>query len=499
MSLLYSIYFWSFAFAPERSSMQNSLRAIDFAISADCLREFAWIVRIAIILLCALIWQTTWLLQQRRRFRQRLKQKLQQSRQRFDRLLNLQDITERRQAEAALQQQSRQLADVLLLQQEIAAKSPILDEVMALIVDRVQQLTGADGSVIEMVEGSELVYRAANGVAAAHVGLRLNINTSLSGYCIQTGEILSCPDTETDSRVNIAACRQTGIRSMVVVPLSLQGQTIGVLKTFAAVPNRFTEQNVQTLQLIAGFLSNTLRLFFELQAKEQVLTALQTSEERYRSVIAALSEGITLQNADGTICATNASAEQILGLTTDQIMGRSSLDPHWYSIHEDGSPFPGSQHPAMVTLRTGKPCRNVIMGISKPDGQLTWISINSQPLFHPGELLPYAVVTSFSDITERQQMEVALRESQQQLSLALEGSGDGLWDWRIDTGAVYVSSRWLEMLEYTEGDLPSTLEMWQNMMHPDDRSWVFDRLNDHLNDSTISYQFEYRVRTKSGQ
>lgn len=67
---------------------------------------------------------------------------------------------------------------------------------MALIVDRVQELTHADGSVIEMVEGDELVYRAANGVAAPYVGLRLNIATSLSGRSVKTGEIICCTDTE---------------------------------------------------------------------------------------------------------------------------------------------------------------------------------------------------------------------------------------------------------------------------------------------------------------
>lgn len=129
--------------------------------------------------------------------------------------------------------------------------------------------------------------------------------------------------------------------------------------------------------------------------------ALPESEERYRSVIAAMAEGIVLQEASGEIRAGNASAERILGLSQEQMMGKTSLDPGWRSIREDGSPFPGPEHPAMVTLATGEPCADVIMGVHKPDGSLTWISINSQPLFHRGSDRPAAVVTSFSDITDR--------------------------------------------------------------------------------------------------
>jgi diguanylate cyclase (GGDEF)-like protein/PAS domain S-box-containing protein len=317
-------------------------------------------------------------------------------------VLSFQDITERRQTQASLQLRSHQQAVAIAIQQEIAAISPNLHQVMAVIIDRAQQLTDADGAVIEMVEGDELVYRAANGTATQYIGLRLRIATSLSGRCVETGETLYCNDTETDHRVDKAACRLQGIRSMVVIPFSrLTEKTTGVLKVFSATDYAFTEQSIQTLQLITGFLSNALHLAGMFQDKESLLTALQISEERYCSVITAMAEGVVLQNADGTICTSNTSAEQILSLSTEQIIGRSSLDLTLHTIHEDGSPFPGEQHPAMVTLQTGEPCRNVVMGVSQPNGQFTWISINAQPLFHPNQPLPYAVVTSFSDITER--------------------------------------------------------------------------------------------------
>lgn len=319
------------------------------------------------------------------------------------------DITELKQIETALQQKSERLATIITVQQDIALNHPNLDAVMDLIVRHAQELTRANGAVIELLEGDELVYRAASGIATPYVGLRLNAATSLSGKSIAAGQILQCDDVETDPRVNLAACRKIGLRSMLVVPLITASGRIGVLKVFSQTPTDFVDQDVQTLQLMAGFLTASIQLAAEFESKNLLFQALQESENRYRSVVTVMSEGVVLQQSDGQITACNSSAERILGLTQDQMMGCTSIDPRWQTIHEDGTSFPGEMHPAMVTLRTGEPQSQVVMGIYKPDGSLTWISINSQPLFRPDQSRPDAVVTSFVDITTQKQAEATLR------------------------------------------------------------------------------------------
>ncbi|MFS8119445.1 MAG: PAS domain S-box protein, partial [Microcoleus sp.] len=264
----------------------------------------------------------------------------------------MKDITDRKQAEAALKKEFERLATVIATQQEIALRNPNLEAVMAVITDRTQKLIGADGAVIEMLEGDELVYRAAGGMAAASVGLRIKVATSLSGQCITSGEIFQCNDTETDPQIDLVGWRSLGVRSMVAVPLLDQDDRVGVLKVLSATPCAFTESDIQTLQLMAGFMAGSLHLAAEFETKNSLLSQLLESDERYRSVITTMTEGVVLQLANGQITTCNASAERILGLTPDQMMGRTSVDLDWRTVGEDGEPFPGEQHPAMITLRT---------------------------------------------------------------------------------------------------------------------------------------------------
>lgn len=154
----------------------------------------------------------------------------------------------------------------------------------------------------------------------------------------------------------------------------------------------------------------------DITERKQAEEVSRKGEERYRSVIAAMQDGIVILDADGSIRTCNRSAERILGLSAEQIIGRTARDPRWQAIHEDGSPFPNETFPAVVTLRTGEPCSNIIMGVYKPDGNLTWISINSEPLFEADGTTLAGVVTSLEDITERRLTETALRQASTELA-----------------------------------------------------------------------------------
>lgn len=142
--------------------------------------------------------------------------------------------------------------------------------------------------------------------------------------------------------------------------------------------------------------------------------ALRDSEERYKTVLAALMEGVVLIDAKGRILAANPSAERILGLSKDQIMSRNYNDPEWGVVHEDGTT---SVEGFFTTrsLQTGESYKNAVTGLRRSDGQLIWLMGNTQPLFRPNEEAPHAVVASFFDITERKEMEAQIQKLNSEL------------------------------------------------------------------------------------
>jgi diguanylate cyclase (GGDEF)-like protein len=103
-----------------------------------------------------------------------------------------------------------------------------------------------------------MLYRAVVGDAEAHLGVRVPMAGSLAGLALSTGETLHCADTKTDPRVDRDACRRIGVRSMICVPLAHDGQAVGVLKVFAAVPHAFGEQDERTLELVGGLAASTV-------------------------------------------------------------------------------------------------------------------------------------------------------------------------------------------------------------------------------------------------
>jgi len=239
-----------------------------------------------------------------------------------------------------------------------------------------------------------------------------------------------------------------------------------------ALQKAHDELEIKVEQRTAQLRNANQQLQGEIAERQRASLALRESEERYRSVVTAMHEGIVLQTADGKICACNASAERILGLTSEQMIGRTSLDPSWRPIHEDGSYFPGELHPSIVTLATGKPCLNVVMGVHKPNGELTWIVINSEPLFREQETKPYAVVTSFSDITDRKQAEETLRK----LSRAVEQTADDVIITNSDGVIEYVNSAFEQLTGYTKeeaiGNTPRILKSGKHDQNFYEQLWV---------------------------
>jgi PAS domain S-box-containing protein len=135
------------------------------------------------------------------------------------------------------------------------------------------------------------------------------------------------------------------------------------------------------------------------------------SEARYRSVIAALDEGILILDGDGVVQTANESAARILGVPRNALVGWSSRAASWPVYHDHGTANRTEALLQLVALAAEEPRTGVVMEIERPDTTRIWTSINTRPLFRRGQPAPYAVVMSFTDITERMHIEGQLRHA----------------------------------------------------------------------------------------
>ena len=138
-------------------------------------------------------------------------------------------------------------------------------------------------------------------------------------------------------------------------------------------------------------------IILDITARKKAEAALSASEARYRTLFETVPQGVVYHDKSLRITSANPTAQRILGLTLEQLEGRQSIDPRWKSIREDGSDFPGTEHPAMIAARTLKPVNDVVMGVAVPDRGFAWLRVNAIPLLEDGEL--QEVYATFEDIT----------------------------------------------------------------------------------------------------
>lgn len=145
-----------------------------------------------------------------------------------------------------------------------------------------------------------------------------------------------------------------------------------------------------------------LVLLTDLSEQRHAEEARRQFEAQHQSLFDTVPLGVTYQDQNSRILAANPAAQRLLGLTLDQMQGRSSLDPRWRAIHEDGSDFPGETHPSVVALQTGQVVQNVVMGVFNPQHEnYRWLNVTAVPQFRPGDDAPFQVYTVFEDVTER--------------------------------------------------------------------------------------------------
>lgn len=225
---------------------------------------------------------------------------------------------------------------------------------------------------------------------------------------------------------------------------------------------------------------------------------LEAAEIKFDALVNTLPDGVLIIGVDSRIITTNKKAASIIGLSVEELTGKEITHAPWKAKRPDGTVFPPHQFPAVVSLQTGFPQRNVIMGVEHPSGDLVWISVNSEALIKPGEFDPYAVVVSFSDITNFITAQNELMKSNERFRLITRVSSDAVWDYDLSTNEMYRSETFSRLSGYSVDQISSNLNWWFDKIHPEERDRVKQKLDEHLRTKSDRWEDEYRFEYADG-
>ncbi|MBN1990551.1 MAG: PAS domain S-box protein [Bacteroidales bacterium] len=225
---------------------------------------------------------------------------------------------------------------------------------------------------------------------------------------------------------------------------------------------------------------------------------LRKSEEKFRLLFETIPQGVVFQNEKGEITSANYAAQELLGFSFDQLTGKTSYDSDWEAIHEDGIPFKGDEHPAMVALNSGKTVKDATMGIYNPSKKkYVWLNVNAAPLFRMGETKPYQVYATFNDITERKEAIKELTQWKERYDRATAASGQIAYEFDIKTRYIKLGNSTEHVLGYSDEELNGDVKAWYAIVHPSDRDSVIAKWNEAISTNS-NYHLEYRIRHKDG-
>ena len=233
----------------------------------------------------------------------------------------------------------------------------------------------------------------------------------------------------------------------------------------------------------------TVRDITERKRREALL---HESEERLRLAFAGAQEGVWDWNVETGDVVYSPRWKQMLGYADDEI------EPHvstWEQLlHPDDRARAEALNDA---VERGQPTYEGEFQLRHKDGHYITVLTRGLPIRREEDGRLVRIVGTHLDITQRKRTELALRESEERLTLAFAGAQEGIWDWNLETDAVVYSSRWKQMLGYGDDEIEPHISAWERLVHPDDRATA-DRAHESVTRGQPTYEAEFRLRHKDG-
>ncbi len=209
-------------------------------------------------------------------------------------------------------------------------------------------------------------------------------------------------------------------------------------------------------------------------------------EIRKKKILESMEEGLVIHDQNGKITQFNTAALKILEMSQDQILGKTSDDSAWKAIKENGEPFPGIEHPAMVALTTGQIVQHVIMGLRFDKMRVKWIRLNATPF---QEFEQKNVLVTFSDITD-------LVESKEENRFALETVGVGIWKYNPISQELFWDNSMYALYEISPGEFSGHFDAWSSSLSEQSKVEALDSMEKALKGEK-EFNLDFEIYTKS--
>jgi len=390
-------------------------------------------------------------------------------------------------------------------------------------------ICGTPIALISLVDAHRQWFKSKVGLEAIQTPRELAFCTHA---LVQPDELLVVPNALEDERFanNPLVTSDPNIRFYAGAPLvTPQGYALGTLCTIDRVPRQLTPQQVEALQALSRQVIAQMELRLNLAHLVHTNEALRQSEQRYRSLYEDIPSMYFTVSTEAIILSVNQFGAEKLGYTVGELVGQPGLN----IIHEDDKKFVLDQF--INYLQNPTQAAHWEARKVRKDGSILWVKENARAIQNAdGQTVVLFACEDISErkqaevalqklkdelevkveertselsninerlqseIAERQQVEAALKESEERYALAVRGAKDGLWDWNLKTNEVYFSSRWKFLLGKEEREIDNSLDEWFKHIHPEDTERVKVELATHLEGLTLDFESEYRMLHQDG-
>jgi diguanylate cyclase (GGDEF)-like protein/PAS domain S-box-containing protein len=343
---------------------------------------------------------------------------------------------------------------------------------------------GVPISLVSLIDHDRQWFKANVGLPGVTETPR---DVAFCAHAILDDGIFEVPDALADPRFadNPLVTTAPDIRFYAGATLRMSdGAHVGTLCVIDRVARRLSEKQREALRLLSVAAVQALE-------SRRMARAFAASETRFRTLSEASPFGVFATDAAGACTYTNARWQAIYGLSEAEAQGEG-----WsHTLHPDDKAEVFAQWQRSAAL---KQAFDMEFRVRHRDGTVRHVRSVARAL-RGGDGQVTGYVGSVEDVTERVQSRRALDEERERLAAIIRGTGAGTWEWNVQTGETRFNARWAEIVGTTLDELaPLTIQVWEDLVHPEDMPRCSELLNAHFAGETASYECEARMRHRDG-